>query len=406
MSCKLTYEVNIVIKKSLITLMYEAASIQRWNDHIRPWTGFTELDKQAHKMFYAYVLAKCEGENADMLKLIEGGIFEFFHRIVMTDIKPPIYHKLVKEKGYQIDRWVMSQLEDGMKELGGGFFERMEKYFSDPQYSSLEKQILRAAHYHASNWEFKIIYPMNSQTFGIEQIKSEMAQGLAACDTFNGFRYFVGSEYLQQFLSLIGKLRYQQRWAKAERMPQTFVMGHMLVVAILSYFLTLELKNPCKKRLENNFFSGLFHDLPEVLTRDIVSPVKNSVKGLDSIISEIEEEQMREIIYPLLPPSWHSEIEYYTQNEFTSKVLTDDEIMMVTTDIINEQYNEDKYSPIDGQLIRCCDHLSAYIEAYMSLSYGIRSEQMVLGYDHLQERYRDKTVGGLEIWKLFDYFVL
>ncbi len=30
-----------------------------------------------------------------------------------------------------------------------------------------------------------------------------------------------------------------------------------------------------------------------------MSPVKNSVKGLDSIISEIEDEQMREVIYPL-----------------------------------------------------------------------------------------------------------
>ena len=44
----------------------------------------TELDKQAHKMFYAYVLAKCEGESVNMIKLIEGGIFEFFHRIVLT----------------------------------------------------------------------------------------------------------------------------------------------------------------------------------------------------------------------------------------------------------------------------------------------------------------------------------
>ncbi|MBQ9598971.1 MAG: HD domain-containing protein [Clostridia bacterium] len=395
-----------MIKKSLITLMYEAASIQRWNDHIRPWTGFTELDKQAHKMFYAYVLAKCEGESVDMIRLIEGGIFEFFHRIVMTDIKPPIYHKLVKEKGYQIDRWVLSQLEDGMRALGGGFFERMERYYAEPEYAELEKKILKAAHYHASNWEFKIIYPMNTETFGIEQVKREMAQGLAACDTFSGFRYFAGSEYLQQFLSLIGKLRYQQRWSKAERMPQTFVMGHMLVVAILSYFLTLELNNPCRKRLENNFFAGLFHDLPEVLTRDIVSPVKNSVKGLDSIISEIEDEQMREIIYPLLPPEWHREIEYYTQNEFDSKVKTEDEILMVTTDIINDRYNGDSFNPIDGQLIRCADHLSAYIEAYMSLNYGIRSEQMVLGYDHLKEKYSNKVVGGLDIGQLFDYFEL
>ena len=87
-----------MITKSLITLMYESASIHRWNDHIRPQTGFTELDKQAHKMFFAYVLAKCEGENVDMKKLVEGGIFEFFHRSVMTDIKPPIYHKLIKKK--------------------------------------------------------------------------------------------------------------------------------------------------------------------------------------------------------------------------------------------------------------------------------------------------------------------
>lgn len=189
-------------------------------------------------------------------------------------------------------------------------------------------------------------------------------------------------------------------------MPQTFVMGHMLVVAILSYFMTLELDNPCRKRLENNFFAGLFHDLPEVLTRDIVSPVKNSIKGLDSIISEIEDEQMCEVIYPLLPPSWHAEIEYYTQNEFDSKIIDDGDIDMVTSDIINEKYNDDKYNPIDGQIIRGCDHLSAYIEAYMSLSYGIRSEQMMSGYEHLRERYANKIIGGIDFSKLFGYFVL
>lgn len=395
-----------MIKKSLISLIYEAASIQRWNDHIRPWTGFTELDKQAHKMFYAYVLAKCEGSHVDMIKLIEGGIFEFFHRIVMTDIKPPIYHKLVKEKGFQIDRWVLSELREHMEGIGGGFFARMEKYYTDKSYADLEKRILKAAHYHASNWEFKIIYPMNKETYGIEQVKREMVEGLAVCDTFDGFGYFAGSEYLQQFLSLIGKLRYQQRWAKAVRMPETFVMGHMLVVAILSYFMTLELESPCRKRLQNNFFAGLFHDLPEVLTRDIVSPVKNSVKGLDSIISEIEDEQMREIIYPLLPPSWHSEIEYYTQNEFDSKVIDDGEIKMLTSDIINEQYNADEFNPIDGQIIRGCDHLSAYIEAYMSLSYGIRSEQIASGYEHLSERYENKIIGGIDFGKVFGYFKL
>lgn len=396
-----------MISKNIIELIYESASIQRWNDHIRPWTGFTELDKQAHKMFYAYVLAKCEGESVDLQKLVEGGIFEFFHRSVLTDIKPPIYHQLVKEKGRQIDDWVLGELKEDLCGIGGGFYERMQKYYYEEDYSALEKKILRAAHYLASNWEFDVIYNMNQKTFGIEQVRQEMRSGLAACDTFDGFRYFMGSKYLQDFLSLIGKLRYQQRWAKAVRMPSTFVMGHMLVVAILSYFATLETQStPCPKRLVNNYFAGLFHDLAEVLTRDIVSPVKASVKGLGSIISGIEQEQMKKVIYPLLPPTWHDEISYYTNDEFASRVVIEGEIKLVTSDEINADYNDDSFNPVDGEIIRGCDHLSAYIEAYLSLSYGIKSEQIASGYSQLTPKYKGKIIGGVDFGTMFDYFKL
>ena len=393
-----------MIKKSLITLIYETASIQRWNDHIRPYTGFTELDKQAHKMFYAYVLAKCEGGHVDMQKLIEGGITEFFHRSILTDIKPPIYHKLMNEKGAQIDQWVIEQLEPAMRGTGGEFFERMKRYLHDPDYAALEKKILKAAHYFASNWEFRIIYPMNKGTFDIEQVKSGTQRDLKACNTFPGFTRFERDAFLQDFCNLIGKLRYQQRWAKAVRLPQTYVMGHMLVVAILSYFMTLELDNPCKSRLINNFFSGLFHDVPEALTRDIVSPIKKSVEGLGEILTEIETEQMHSVVYPMLPTEWHSEIEYYTINEFASKIKKDGKCVCVSSDEINEKYNSDKYSPIDGQIIRGCDHLSAYIEAFMSISYGVRSEQMVSGYNQLHDSYKNKTSGGIDFSIPFGYY--
>lgn len=385
-------------------MIYETASIQRWNDHIRPHTGFTELDKQAHKMFYAYVLARCEGDHVDMQKLIEGGICEFFHRSVLTDIKPPIYHKLMKEKGKQIDKWIIEQLRPNMRGLGGGFFDRMVQYLTDDAYAVLEKKILRAAHYYATNWEFSIIYPMNTQTYDIETVKTETVRGLKECNTFPGFTRFERDAFLQDFLRLIGKLRYQQRWAKAVRVPATYVMGHMLVVAILSYFMTLELDNPCKKRLENNFFSGLFHDVPEALTRDIVSPIKKSVEGLGDILSEIEHDQMHTVIYPMLPEEWHKDIEYYTVDEFNSKIELDGGVVTTTSDEINKKYNKDEFNPIDGQIIRGCDHLSAYIEAFMSISYGVRSEQMVNGYNQLHEQYKNKTIGGIDFSIPFGYY--
>lgn len=394
-----------MIDKSLISLIYETASIQRWNDHIRPSAGFTELDKQAHKMFYAYVLTKCEGEDhVDMQKLVEGGICEFFHRCILTDIKPPIYHKLMVEKGEQINRWVIEQLRPPMAQIGGGFFDRLQKYFLDDNYARLEKKILKAAHYYASNWEFKIIYSMNPYTYDIEKVKAGTYRDLKACNTFDGFTRFERDAFLQDFMSLIGKLRYQQRWAKAVRMPQTYVMGHMLVVAILSYFMTLELENPSKKRLVNNFFAGLFHDVPEALTRDIVSPIKKSVEGLGEILAEIEQEQMHKVIYPMLPSEWHDEISYFTNNEFSSKILIEGEPVIKSSDEINEKYNQDKFSPVDGQIIRGCDHLSAFIEAFMSISYGVSSEPIVSGYNQLRKDYGNKIIGGIDFSIPFSYF--
>lgn len=393
-----------MIRKSLISLIHVAASIQRWNDHIRPWNGFSELDKQAHKMVYAYVLAKCEGEgNYDPLKLLEGGIFEFLHRIMLTDIKPPIYHSLMKEKGEQINEWVLSELKGQLEGLKGDFYSKMRKYFTEENYAKKEKEILKAAHYYATHWEFEVIYPQNRFTYGIEQVKNEVEKGLSNCSTFEGFSKFATNHDLKEFLSLIGKLRYQQRWSRAVRTPNTSVMGHMLVVAVMSYLCSLECDAP-KARLVNNFYGGLFHDLPEVLTRDIVSPVKNSVKGLDDIIKGIEDEQMAKVIFPLITDDIKKDLEFYTQDEFSSKVTIDGKKIVVTSDEINEKYNSDKYMPIDGEIIRGCDHLSAYLEAYLSIKYGINSEQIQEGYHNLFQQYENRVIGSVDFGQLFDYF--
>lgn len=393
-----------MIRKSLISLIHDAASIQRWNDYIRPHNGFSELDKQAHKMVYAYVFAKCEGEgNYDPLLLLEGGIFEFLHRIVLTDIKPPVFHLLMKEKGPQINEWVLAELKNKTQSIKGDFYEKMCKYFQDPEYAKKEKLILKAAHYYATHWEFDVIYPQNRATYDIEEVRQEVDKGLSDCNTFAGFSKFATDPNLQKFLALMGKLRYQQRWSRAVRMPQTSVMGHMLVVAIMSYFTSLECDSS-KQRIINNFFGGLFHDIPEVLTRDIVSPVKSSVKGLDSIIKEIEDEQMKRIIYPLVTEEIKKDLEFFTQDEFVSKVKIDGKLVKLTSDEINEKYNKDEFSPIDGEIIRACDHLSAYLEAYMSIKYGICSEQIQEGYHNISQKYENRIIGSVDFGQLFDYF--
>ena len=163
-----------MITKELIEILYSAADIQRWNDHVRP-QGFSELDKQAHKMIIAFVIAKFQEDEAkqeiDWIGLIEGGIFEFFHRVLLTDLKPAVFHELMEKKGDALNGWVIKELDRNLAPLDKDFKVRFEQYLGDPSYSKKEKRILKAAHYLATNWEFKIIYNLNSMMYGIEKTK-------------------------------------------------------------------------------------------------------------------------------------------------------------------------------------------------------------------------------------------
>lgn len=397
------------LEKANLELIYDAASIRRWNDHIRPGNGFTELDKQSHKMVFAYVLAKFEESDRkakiNWLKLIEGGIFEFLHRIVLTDIKPPIFHMLMEKKGDKLNNWVLEQLRDkhGFSRIKNGFFEKMSAYFNDPENSYLEKRILKAAHYMATNWEFEIIYNLNRSIYGLEDTKEEISNEIEEYYDLAGVQKLMLGKKTRSFLSLVGQLRFQQRWAQSPRVPETSVLGHMLVVAILSYFCTLEIEG-CEKRIINNFFAGLFHDLPEVLTRDIVSPVKKSVEGLEDVIKEIENQQLEEKVFPLIPRAWRKEMKYLIENEFNSRIIKEGVIYFTSSDDINKQYNEDKYNPVDGEIIRACDRFAAYIEAYLSIFHGISSRYLMEGIENLYNEYKDKKIAGIDFGRMFNYF--
>ncbi|MGZ3608406.1 MAG: HD domain-containing protein, partial [Syntrophales bacterium] len=84
-----------MIRKALILKIHDAASMQRWNDKIRP-VELRELDKQAHKMVISFILGKFEEENPEFnwIEVIEGGLFEFLQRIIVTDLKPQIFHRI------------------------------------------------------------------------------------------------------------------------------------------------------------------------------------------------------------------------------------------------------------------------------------------------------------------------
>lgn len=403
-----------MITPGLVDTLFSAASMTRWNDHARP-AQFTELAKQAHKMTISWVIARCEedaGRAVDWVSLVEGGLFGFFQRIVLTDIKPPVFHHMMANHGAKLNQWVLEKTDADLSPLPGDFFGRFRRYLEEPEFSKREKHILRAAHFLATQWEFRMIYAQNSGLWGIEDTRKEIESQVEEHLDLSGVREIMMRRDMPEkglfaFIDLCGQLRFQIRWAQLPRVPATSVLGHLLVVAALSYFAALEEK-ASPRRLRNDFFGGLFHDLPEVLTRDIISPVKRSVGGLEDLIKEYEREAMETRLLPLLPEEWRAEIRYLTEDEFSNRardVASNEIITALKPEEMNSRCNGDEWDPVDGLIIDACDKLAAMAEAALSIRFGIRPPALEDGRRGIHERYRDVVIGSVDFGVLFDAFM-
>jgi putative hydrolase of HD superfamily len=395
-----------MVGKDLLIELFQAAEMRRWNDKLCP-IPLTELDKQGHKMTIAYVLGKFAEHEDDFswTKIIEGGLFEYFERLTLTDIKPQVFERIKanEETFTELKKEVHARFTPLITDLDG-LDERFEAYLFHPQ-DSINRKILDAANFYATKWEFDIIKHENWNDYEIDEIQRGLQRRHEALSEVDGLQKLALFPTYRSFVDLCGRLRFQVRWGQLYRIPRTSVLGHMLIVAILSYLFSLSI-DACSKRRVNNYFAGLFHDLPEVLTKDVISPVKRAATGVDRFVKEFERDEMQRRIYrpKLIPEAWQSEMHMFTEDEFTSKVTVEGKLQNTTSDAITASYNQDLYNPVDGELIKAADDLAAYMEAYLALQNGISNAQLRSAVREKSLFYRHKTIAGIDFGKVYKGF--
>lgn len=395
-----------MIRKALLLKLFDAAYMQRWNDKIRP-VELIELDKQAHKMIVAHFLGRFEEEAGNPVlwqKTIESGIFELLQRIVITDLKPQIYYKIKADtkKYRQLNDWVYGELRPVISPLGKAFCRRYQDHFLEGE-EGIERRILSAAHFYATRWEFGIVERANPGGYEIADIRADLDRKVGGFADLKGIALLSGEPRFRNFIDLCGQLRFQSRWAHLHRIPKTSVLGHSLYVAILSYLFSLEIK-ACPRRCANNFFTGLFHDLPEVLTRDIISPVKRSVEGLSEMIKGYEKEMLDKEVYGLLPEGWHSDFRMFAEHEFDNFVTVDGNVLPATAAEIHEKYNDDAFNPKDGELVKRADQLAAFVEAYAGIRNGSVSQDLQFAKGNIYRQEQEAQYLGLNFGEIYSDF--
>lgn len=393
------------LSPTLLRKIFVSASIRRWNDQACP-VEFVELDKQAHKIFIAYFLARYEEHyhqaQIDWEKLIRFFCFEFFERIVLTDIKPPVFHKLQKHHRNELAEFVTNALNEELNPYG--LIDELKSYLKTPP-NCLETEILRASHFYASKWEFDIIYNFNPTMYDVAQIKSIIDKEVEQFYHLSGISHIILYPKTREIITMFGQLRFQKRWSQTPRVPATSVLGHTLIVAISAYLLSLDLEI-CPSMRINHFLCGLFHDLPEILTRDIITPVKKNVSGLDKQLKIIEEEAVKEKILQFVPENIAQDIRYFTQNEFTNRYQNEHFTMTAQScsDLLTH-FDQDQFNPVCGEFLKFCDHLGAYLEAKISISHGISSTDLIQGSQNIYNLCSNKMIKDLDLGKIIRDFV-
>lgn len=405
------------MEKDLVLKIFEGFSIQRWNDLIRPF-DLVEMDKAGEKMVLAYIIGKFEekkGHKIDWVWMIYASLFDLLRKISLCDIKAPVQQMLkneFKEEYLRLNEWVLNQYKDMIPD--SKLFSEFtiytgQKADSLPLAANLKRSLMvyNAAHKYSTIREMEMIAPVN-EAARLSNIKTALEKEIQQYLELEGLQKLMTHQKEFDFLLKIEQLRFQTRWNQTPRVPATSVLGHCFYVAIMTLLLGRE-SNPkmCKKRIVNNFFCALFHDLPESVTRDIISPVKQATDELPNIVKKIEDEIVKKELVPLMDDYFVDEVMYYTNDEFSNRVLIDGKVKAVSWEELNEKYNTEEYNPIDGRLVRICDHFSALMEADISIKHGITSKHLISGREGTINHYKEgEIISGINVHEFFNKIIL
>lgn len=402
-----------MLDEKLVLKIFEGFSIQRWNDLIRPFE-IVEMDKAAEKMVAAYIIGKYEeslGHEIDWNWMIYASLFDLLRKIALCDIKSPV-QRMIKNQYPQeyirLNEWVLSQYKPLIHDKD--LFARFTMYIGQTNgsipldsKSALAERVMKAAHKFSSLRELEMVGPVNEEE-RLTRIRQELNRDIQKYLDLKGMQLLVTRQQPFDFIMMVERLRFQTRWNQTPRVPSTSVLGHCFFVAVLTLLLMRETGvDCCDKRLFNDFFSALFHDLPEAVTRDIISPVKQATDELPGVVKNIEDEIVKQELVPLMDKSYVDEIMYFTSDEFANRILLNGANLSISWDEINYSYNSDEYSPVDGKTVRLADHISAFMEADLSIKYGITSTHLRNGRDGIMASYKEKgLINGIDIFKLLE----
>lgn len=328
-----------------IPLILSGLSIHRWNTfpRLRTVTALDHLTFVAHiGLLLIDILEEKEWKTYDRWLFLRKVLFSGFFTFKYSDINSEVKDRIAERDTAIYEKLEANVWDDLMKEHLSSW---ILKDIQLVQEKSPEDILLAFAKTWASYYEVynnSLVYP-DAYARVLKNIikKSEKPE----------YRTFL--EYLdfdphnqtdtERYLLVIHRLASSFRWNRSVRRYPVSVLSHTYIIAFFTYIIGHD------SALENDVITDMlltafFHDIPEAITGDIITPTKKSIPGLEKVIEAIEYDMIYEHLLSFLTPWKFSET-------YALKML--------------HPWNEK-----NGSMVKRADILSAYHEALLEAPYS------------------------------------
>ena len=325
-----------------------------------------------HVALFLSYLEEQKWKKVDKLFLIKRLIFASFNRLVLADINSG-----TREYILSLDKEIFKKLEDKALEKileleGSQNIKDDIKITLEDDSKELELLIIEAAKKYAGHRECTINSRVYSEVY--EKTLTVITWELEVTrKKLESLDELLSNENYEKYLSHVRGLSHSFRWMQENRQFPISVMAHLVYVTFISYIIwSLENENWADLDIEELLLKSIYHDIPEAITGDIITPTKRSIPGFVEILEEVELKMMEDYMFEYVPEDYKNYISPYIFAPF------DDELWKIA-----------KYSDIFSALFEAKIEINngnhAFREMYLNIknkanSFGLTSTDYLVKY--------------------------
>ena len=307
-----------MIGTTLQLMLSKWLSMQRWNNYPRV-EDVCHLDNIGFVMHVSLFLAHLEEQNGNSVDkefLLKRIMFQSLNKLILSDISSGTRDYIMK-----FDSEIFSKLEEKAtgvildKEAPQYIKNDMESVLKDTLHS-LELKIIAWAKQYAAYRECLV----NQRVFvdmyevPLRCINKELEQKR---EDLKSLDILLSNDNYIKFLSHIRRLSHSIRWNQERRNFPISVMSHLVIITYIVYIIWM-IENESGKNyyIEELMLRTIYHDIPEAITGDIITPTKKAVPGFDTLLEKVEEQMMDDYIFSYVWEEYKQEVFSYMLHPF------------------------------------------------------------------------------------------